>query len=274
MLLNIRRTYLPEWISWLVAGYLVWTLCISCNTRIEGCLDIQAENFDFSAERACDDCCTYPSMLLSLSQKWDDENFSNTDTFYDVDQQPYQIIDLTYFLSSWSWTDAQDNLYTVDSVEAACNGSLRRFTPDIITIDTRHFSYILGTIRQSPVIDSLSFFLGQTDDYTCLDPNDPDTPPNLDQQGPLWNPATDTLETLRLIIKKDLSVEVYDTLFVTTQFQFGLGYANEIEKGKDATLKLSVNYAQWFATVDIDMLSTFENSIVTHLPGSIQPTPE
>lgn len=273
MLQNIKKSCRPKvLLLWPVCIALL-CICTGCNTRIEGCLDSNAENLDFNAEIDCDGCCTYPSISLSLTQKWGDRNFSNADTLYDIHLQPYKIQDLKYYLTSWSWSDISGNVYTVDSVEAGCNEEVLRFTPDILIADTRQFIFPMGTIRKSPATDSLYFSIGLEEDFNCIDEEDPDTPSGITKQSPLWNPQTSSLETIRLVLQRDLSAEDYDTVFISTNVKNVLGYSSQIVKGLDTQLNLTVNYALWFQDADIEDLSSFNTSLLNHLEGSIFRTP-
>ena len=49
-------------------------ICIGwgCSSKEEGCLDYRASNFDFDADKACADCCTYPSLYVDLNHFWQD----------------------------------------------------------------------------------------------------------------------------------------------------------------------------------------------------------
>lgn len=273
MLKIIRKTMLPKPFYWLVTGLLLGLTGIGCNTRIEGCLQANAENFDLNAERPCDGCCLYPSMGLSLTQKWGDRNFSNGDTLYDVQGNPYKILDLKYFLSSWVWRDTEGNYITVDSVEAGCDESTLRFTTDNLIMDSRQFVYTLGTIRESPLIDSLQLALGLYQDFSCLDTSDTDTPVSLTNQSPLWNVKTGTLETIRLILQLNLDQEATDTLFVTTNDFIRLEYLLQLKPGTDAQLDLTVDYSQWFSNVNVNDLNSFGHSIETNFAGSVIRTP-
>lgn len=273
MLKTIRKITAPDYSVWHLAGVLLIMLSSGCNTRVEGCLDVNAKNFDLNGERPCNDCCTYPSMQLSLTQKWNDENFNNADTLLDPQSQPYIITDLRYFLTTWSWIDDEGNQSTVDSVEVDCNGSKWKYTPDILIIDTRKFLYTLGTIRVAPLLVSVHASLGLTEDYTCLDKTDPKTPAAVTDQSPLWNAQSGKLEAIRLIVRRSLDLETLDTVYVDVHFDTTLVYDYQLENGKDSPLALSVNYAQWFKDVNVMDLSSFETSISNNIAGSIIPTP-
>ena len=272
MLLNTKKI-LPDPMRLFGLIIMMGILYAACNTRIEGCLESNAENFDLNAELPCDGCCTYPSMGLTLTQKWNEENYSNADTLYDINDQPYKIEDLRYFLTTWSWTNTEGELFTVDSIENVCDEIAFRYTPDNIIIDTRKFGYTLGTIREHPVTDSVFFSLGLTRDFSCLDDEDPTVPPDLTENSPLWNPATASLETMRLIIRKDSAFLTFDTLFMNLSTNIALGYVLEIEKGFDTQFALTIDYARLFAEANLQDPGSFEMSVITHFRESIFPTP-
>jgi hypothetical protein len=253
---------------------IVIQLCSwSCNTRIEGCLDVQADNFDFDAELACSGCCTYPTIGLALSQKWQDRNFTNTDTLYDQFDQPYKIQDLKYFLTSWTWKDADGVVYTVDSAKADCGDEVLVYAPDNIIIDTRQFSYTMGNIRNSPEMTNLNFIAGITQDFNCLDPEDPAVPDNITKDSPLWNPETSSLSAIRMVLQLQIDTTLYDTVFVDLQQPFYIPYNESFIRGTDTQIKLTVDYNLWFSEVNVNDLSSFGQSVEQHLPGSIFPTP-
>ncbi len=271
---TIRRIYLSKpHLSFilLVLGYLF--LATGCNTRVEGCLDVAAANFDLNADRACQDCCTYPVISISLSQKWNDRNFSTADTLLDSNGKLYRINDLKYFLSSWSWIDSGNITYTVDSAEIACNDHILRYTPDIILVDSRQFLYALGTIHKSPTMDSIQLKLGLLPALDCIDEIDSNTPSILSDKSALWNHQLSSRAALRIVLQRDITMETFDTVFIHACENINLGYDLDLKPGIATTLNLSVNYALWFSHVDIQNLNSFETSILTGIPGSLFKTP-
>lgn len=269
---NIRKASKTDWTASILVSLLVLVIS-GCNTRIEGCLQANAENFDLNAEKPCDGCCTFPSMGLLLSQKWNERNFANTDTLYDIHGVSYKISDLRYFLTAWSWVDGEDVTYTVDSVNAECGSEVLSYTPDILMIDTRQFTYTLGTIRQSPVMDSLFFTLGLVEDFSCLDPDAADTPESLTESSPLWNPETQQLETIRLVLQRDITAEQLDTIYISGRLTGRIKNYLDLAPGIDGQMKLTVDYGQWFSDADVQNLASFSQSILNHFQGSIFQTP-
>jgi len=258
-------------VSLLLFACLMWTGW-GCNTRIQGCLDPNATNFDLTAEKACDDCCTFPTVSITLSQKWGDNNFSTDNTFFDIHSQPYKIIDLQYFLSSFAWESSFNEVYTVDSSTANCPGEMFNYTNDINVIRPTSFVYTLGSSRMPTEIDSLGFHVGLVEDFSCLDDSLSSTPDILTSSSPLWDPATGTLSTIRLIVNRLPSDTIVDTLFLDVHQAEKIAYRGVMKQGENFSFLLTVNYVSWFSTVDVNDLNSFSTSIATGLPGSIRKT--
>ncbi len=250
----------------LSAGFLFFTE--GCTSRVEGCLDTAAANFDFSADRSCEDCCTYPLLSISLSQKWDDRNFSTADSIFDKNGMVYKIRDLKYFLSSWSWQGSDHQEYTVDSAMIACNSSFLMYTPDIILVDSRQYQYTLGTIRQSPAIDSIHLKLGLLTALDCIDGTVEGIPSVFSNSSALWDKLTESRASVRLVLQRDTSMQIFDTIFIHTTQDISLKYDLDIEPGKQTTLGLTVDYAKWFTNADILNLNSFQTSIETGVRNS------
>ncbi len=272
MLTNTKRTSLPDYCLYVLAGFCMLLSINGCNTRIQGCLDANADNFNLNAEQSCDDCCTYPSISLSLTQLWGDRNFTITDTLYDMNGHSYRIRGLDYFLSSWTWEDAAHNSFHVDSVTVICDDGNLTYAPDILAINAERFNYILGTIRQAPFIDSIRFTTGLTQDISCLDAANPETPIELTDQSPLWNSTSGSLETMRLIIQYDIAVETFDTIYIIDEVVSALVYPFDFIPGEDSQFMLTVDYSLWFQDVNTADPASFRQSIISNFAGSISRT--
>ena len=63
-------------------------LFLACNARVEGCLDIEASNFDLTLDKHDPLSCVYPDLLLKVQYSWDTLSFT-TDVLYtnDLGQQ-------------------------------------------------------------------------------------------------------------------------------------------------------------------------------------------
>lgn len=271
----IRRIYRhrkvhPFWLFLIVGNILFFQ---SCNTRIEGCLDINAKNFDLDAEKACDDCCEYPPILLSVSPKWNDKNFTTLDTFFDINGASYKIIDLKYILSSFSWNGTEGIVYSIDSAEIDCGPNTTTYTPDIILINPGKVDYILDSIRLFPSISSFKMKLGWSPHLECVDETSENVPVLFSDESAVWDSAQNARAAVRIILQRDISMEVFDTLFVHTCQEILIQYDLALQPGMDTRLKVSVNYAQWFMDALVHDLTSFSPSIEGNIEGSFTPIP-
>lgn len=272
MLRNIRKVRRFNQGCWIALCSLA-LLFAGCTTREQGCLDIYAANFDLTAEKPCDGCCLYPALNVSLSQRWHDRNFNNTDTLFDINGLPYQITDIKYFLSDWVIDGSDGASYRVDSTILGCVPPVLAGL-DILLVDSRQFTYEVGIIRTAPNMDSLCLTLGLETIYPCIENDTTDKYVNLSNKSPLWNPTTDALSAIRLVVKGDLQSELLDTLYIDFTARDTIAYPFAFVIGSHTTLKLSVNYGQWFATVNREIPASFGNSVAAGFDGSIYVTPE
>lgn len=250
----------------------VLQLLYACNTRVEGCLDVDAQNFDLDADRACDGCCKYPPILLSLSQKWDQENFNTKDTFFDVNLRPYKILDLKFVLSSFSWWDVNGQSYTIDSSSISCESAIINYTRDILIIEPERFQYTLDSIKKFPSITNLKLKLGWSPDLSCIDPYPELQGSVFADENPLWDSLGNARSAIRLIIQPDLNTENTDTLYIHACKEIQIPYEHTFVPGQVTQLDLSVNYAQWFRSVNVTDLNSFAASLLLNLEGSIHRT--
>ena len=59
----------------IVISFFLAVGLLSCYEAIEGCLDSQAVNFDFSADNACDGCCSYPNLIINFNRVFGKRDF-------------------------------------------------------------------------------------------------------------------------------------------------------------------------------------------------------
>ena len=274
MFQTIRRACRhPELIATSLLIFILAMFNSGCNIRMEGCLDLAAENFDLNADKPCDGCCTYPSVTVSLSQKWNDINF-RTDTFYtDRYGKPFVINDLRYILSSFTWTGIEGEVHTIDSSEVACGTNMIGFTHDIVIVEPRKFVYVLDTFRLYPTINEIQLKAGWKPELQCVDETDVNLPVVFHNTSPLWDSTANARAAIRLIVQIDTSNEVFDTVFIHTCQDIFVGYEFDFKPGKDTKFDLTVNYAAWFEEADIDDLNSFITSVLENIQGSFTRTP-
>lgn len=277
MLQIIKKAYrLPEHGIFCLLLLMISSVIFgSCNIKQEGCLDIAAENFDLNADKSCDGCCKYPSVSISLSQKWNEENFNKDTsvTYPDINGQHFKIIDLKYLLSSFAWIDEDEQTYTIDSSDIACNNESVRYTHDLIVVEPKKFVYVLDTFKLSPAVRSLNLKLGWKEELQCVDETSEDIPSEFSNASPLWDTMADSRAAIRIILQRNLNLYQFDTLYIHTCQELSMPYEFNFVPGKDTQLNISVNYAQWFQAADVNNLNSISSSVVENIEGSFTRTP-
>jgi hypothetical protein len=245
----------------------------SCITRTPGCLDLDATNFDLDADKACDDCCTYPSLVLSLSQKIEGNNFNASDTFRDINQQPYFIKDIAFMVSDWKLISSDQEMILVDSTLVDCNGTPVYISQDIAVVSHQQFQYNLGTLRQSGNIERVMFKVGVDPLLSCTDEESTTIPAALRSTSPLYDPSTDSYHAIRIIIQRDVLLPDTDTLFVEGCIPMDIPYANGFIRGQNTIIGLTVNYDEWFRLADVTDPQSFIVLLPEVLSTAILKTP-
>lgn len=240
--------------SWLFL--LLAMIFCACNSKEEGCLDIRAKNFDFSADKPCDDCCTYPSLVLSVSHTWEDSiAFRNNSVFQTPASDTFKVLRLEYFVSGFQLIDVNEKLNLVDERELVytnIGGNLEEMelVDDVVKVDLGKFSYIIGTIQSDDFFTTGSMTLGLTDEWNSVVADSIDSG-NLSTSGTLYREDSDDFALGRLIVQKDTSNTTIDTLYFENQMAtFDMNIQRQFYTGVNDTLAFRIDYAKWFENVD------------------------
>ncbi len=149
-------------------------LLAGCYEPTEGCLDIEATNYDVSADDSCLDCCTYPSLNLLFQHQvvlatQPDTSFAlkygtrypspfDTNHFFYIDRGRFFVSDLKLIRENGEELGVTDSfwlpLLNGDSVYLENNFS--KHDRDIFKAAT------IGSIRTSGLFSGVKFTLGLT----------------------------------------------------------------------------------------------------------------
>ncbi len=176
-------------------------------------------------------------------------------------------------MSSFSWNGTDGAIYPIDSTEIECGPNIISYTPDILLINPGRVDYTLDSIRLFPSISSIKMKLGWSPDLECVDGTPENVPDLFSDASAVWDSMQNARAAVRLILQRDISMEVFDTVFVHTCQEIMLPYALAFQPGMDTKLRVSVNYAQWFIDADANDLPSFGSSIENNIQGSFTPIP-
>jgi len=170
---------------------LLLSLLTSCYEPVEGCLDVNAENYELEADDPCpnDGCCNYPTFSLSVSPLWNGSSL-RTDTFYqDNFNNEFRLTRFRYYWSELSLELAGDAtpLVLQDTMEFGVltetgDTTFQNLNSNLILIDHPGSTNLsVGNFRSVGTISSLTGQVGLRGDYRSV------VPGTLSSSHPLAN---------------------------------------------------------------------------------------
>ncbi|GJM32425.1 MAG: hypothetical protein DHS20C18_14260 [Saprospiraceae bacterium] len=247
----------------------------ACYENKQGCLDINATNFDPSADEYCKDvsleeCCSYPSLQIQLQHRivLPDTVYRlvyNDSVYYDAIGQPFRIRNIQYYLSNFQMVRADGSIIRVnDQVELdlAQSGD-----PELVTfiedwlLANGNFGSVLtvGDFRETGQFDKLRFDIGLYADLNRVNPFDfaagnplavqADTMYNFQNGGYYYTKTTFLQDTIATdTLPRIITTEIGDGL-IPVEIDLPNDF-NHLE-GFNLLLTLRVDYLSWFATVNV-----------------------
>lgn len=248
-------------------------LVSSCYVEREGCLDIQSANYDLTADIACDDCCSYPSLTLWVTHQTNEVLLSFDSIYFNDLGQGFQFVDYKLILSNFSFVDDQQKSYqALDSTEVVGNDPSNTFyiKDDIAVVNRSDIQYSLGSFNASGNLESLSFDLGLKSEYRDIDLTSlpADHPLNdsllIDDAGDMMNgyfilSDIATSDTIVIQLQKDISNQIIN-----------FDIQASVNPGFSIELNLLIDYLFLLFTADIqnDTNETICNKMLLNLPTS------
>ena len=256
-----------------------------CYEPVEGCLDLDAVNYDVTADNACNDCCTYPALTLSMQHlvQWPHDSVSlRYGVLYPVISTPqpadsFLIERARFFISNLLLLkDDGTQVHVEEQLELElANGEKKTIPDNFAKLDRDFFQpRKLGTIKTEGVVTALKFTLGLEE---FLQQNE--IVSGLPDGHPL-DTTTDTISyrpgegiaPVLLIVRHDTSLFADSLLFRFTQpltVTLPLDAPFVIKKGFDVELTLRTNYMDWVAGADFqnDSPQTISDKIADNLPN-------
>lgn len=246
---------------------------ISCNPREEGCLDIDAENFDFEAESHLQSACRYPDLILSVLYTWNDTAFTPGQFYTNSLGQQLSLHQGQVLLSQFSLQTQGAGSFSVENTvdwphQTGGSTEILAVPDDFTFVDRSSFWFQLGELRRSDMLTGYSFYIGIPDTLT---PVLRDSLPNghvLRSPKANFDGMTGAFATARFVIGRDTIVENRDTFLVYTPpilCQFDL--SKSLVQGRNDSLYIEMNFGALFETLDLDQDSA---AIVAELAAALK----
>ena len=273
----------PAWLSLALLMSL-----IACNQPEEGCLDIQAANYNVEADRPCAGCCTYPTFRVDLLHKVirgdTEENLLFDSLAYtDGGGQRFGLLSLKFYLSRLrlvrSGGEAIPSFDTIGLRFPQMPGDTLVFPVEdnFALADPANFRQrVMGAFRAQGQMEEIRFLWGLPDTANAADPAYvPEGHPLSDEEmyingeeGHIFSrlevftltSPTDTVRTL-------LEISGEDKL---RQLAFPASFY--LDPGFSPVMVFRINYADWFAAIDLEGKSEeeMERDLLEAMPASVE----
>ncbi len=244
----------------------------SCNMREPGCLDVEAANFDFEADKHDQSLCVYPNLILNVLYAWTDSTLQTGYLYRNSFGTDYAVHGVQLLFSGFKVRNTDALELNIDqrlqvTVGTCDGGNVVEIPDDFVFADRSKFNYIVGAFRQSGVMNQFGCTVGLNDDYTpvCLE--------SLPASHPLAAARAGYDEDLgefalgRFILSRDSVNAARDTFFVygpSEELQFDV--LRTFTQGKPDTVYMSIDFFTIFDQVDLNM---DHDAIANALSGNI-----
>lgn len=260
-------------------------LAPACYEREEGCLDINAVNYNASADDNC--CCTYPTLSFSVQHRMDTLVWQRDSVYQTTDGQWFRLLDAAFYLSEFSLRQNNQAYRISDSLlfQVFASGGTdtvgQFFIDDFTLLRRTTTSLSVGTFSADGAFDQAQFRLGLSESANRIIPAlTPDGHPLRTQGDSLWLNPQDGYVPLYLVLDRDtLSATPPDTLRFTRS-EIGDAFATSAgpfyhEPGYNLALKIRINYLELFAGVNLSNpdINAVRNGIASNLPKAFSVIP-
>ncbi len=268
---------------WISALFL-WAGCFEPH---EGCLDIEAVNFDAAADKACCCCCNYPKLRLRYLPLFDTATWLPNAAYEYAPGRWFRIRQAVFYLSGFQGVQNGQAYSITDtinlSVRMPAGDTVRQtFTNDFFVLRRTVVDYTVGEFRAAGKFSGMRFRVGVPDAAQRVIPAlAPEGHPLRPQPEDLWLGPDRGFAALRLVITRDTLPDTpTDTLtFGAPDFPSQMLESPgpfRRESGYDFRLQLAVNYRELFRSVDLTTgdISAWKTQIWNNLGSALLVIPE
>jgi hypothetical protein len=241
-------------------------LTLSCYTKTEGCLDLEAVNFNPTVDKSC--CCEYPSFILFAKSNWKDKGLKK-DTFYqDGGGNLFKLTNVKYYISNIILVKEDNTEIRVTDTIQQPNSIL---IDDYRIINSDDLQLRIGKIKINGKLKMIKFKIGLDEIANATLPStvligkglaiNKDSMFDVSTNKYIFNKITYTFDS----IPKNIS---YSDISNTIDIQLPINF-NSI-KGKDLQLEMKVDYSLWFKNIDLkkDTLNLQIIKLIQNIPSS------
>lgn len=255
---------------------VVIVLVVSCNARVEGCLDIEASNFDITIDKHDPSACVYPDLLLNVQYSWDTLPFA-INSFYtnDLDQQ-LVFLEAYVLVSQFALNGVEEGRLVVEDrvnwfLKDGDGGEFISAIDDFTFVDYSRFSFVLGEWRTTDFVDRLDFFVGVPDTLTPTSVDSLNENHVLRESRAYYSEETNEFATARFVIARDSAQIELDTFVVSSgPLAYSFSLSQQLAIGKDDQVDIKIDFYTIFKGVDLSQDSLdIVQQLADNLEGAI-----
>lgn len=247
----------------------------SCDSAEEGCLDLQATNFDVSSDEACAECCTYPALTLRINHVQDLGTFQLNTVYLDAQNQPFTIESLQFYISEFQLVQSDGNaIGLADELTLTFPDNTQSVIEDNFTLFEKNIgsytSNSIGSIRTSGNFTKIRFYLGVTNLANHAEPSGMPAGHDLAIQPDTmhWN-VTDGYIFNKIKVQKDTASTNLTTLEIGTDANLTLvelDYPISVNTGFNLDLAIDLDYKKLFDGIQfqIDTDEAIQSKIISN----------
>lgn len=257
---------------------IICTALWACNVREPGCLDIEASNFDFEAERHDASMCTYPDLVLNVLYQWADSSFNPSAALYrnttgmDYAIHGVQILFSGFVVQRSTGEDLMVDDRVTITTGSCSSGSTQEITDDFLFVDRSTFNYAIGAFRASGPMQEFRLSLGVPDTYTPLCQEALPLTHILRSTRAGYDSTREDFALGRFIVSRDSINAARDTFYaygMAEELQFDV--SRTFRQGRPDTIYMAIDFHEIFDPVDLSLDSiSIGNEIAARISGSIQ----
>lgn len=263
----------------------------ACYQPESGCLDVEATNFELTADESCDSdnsaisCpCIYPVLSFDTMNYVVGKLDYQSDAFYQIDAQYIRIQSIQFYLSSFQfrrttgeWISVENTISLVVLNEES-QLETQLLTDDFLLINQQS-SIDIGAIKQHGTFDSLRFVLGVEAPVNTAAPDSitntshplAETTMHTGNQetGYIFNQLIFHRDTLSETVAVTLNITETDFQSQSNLMELKVPFSYETPIGEDFSLgTLQVDHAKWFDGINfvIDTEAIMIEKIVANTP--------
>lgn len=244
----------------LYTGLLIATILVfaSCYEHSEGCTDPQAENYDLDADKSCEDCCNYPSLVLEVEHRMGSELIDTNFTWANGEDS-IRIRSLNFYLSQFqleegSLYDSAKSIAVISILpESATDHVYESINFPVAKVKLgKNDQYVLGEFKEADLYRKIRFDFGIEERVNHANMDEiPSSNALYDNQDALYIGEEDGFFFLKMILEINGSEEKIIGISGDQNLETFTFDANfDFTEREDRVIKMSLAYEIWFENID------------------------